>query len=687
MGILGRLLTSISTVVKKTSVVRTGQLLSSYLIGRPFYHPEWTADTAQRDGLEASPWVYACIKSYTDAIQSIELKVQVWDEEADQWINDNKHELNDILDQPNPRMSGKIVLTRNLADILLSGNFINTIIDSDTDKNRTLEYWPIPSDNVQPIPDEIALIRGYRFSKWGFLTGGSRVLGSDTGAELDAEFVVHGQLIDPRNPVWGLSPLKAAALIIDTEVASQQWNRSMLKNRAIGSGAYITDQFLSTEQYNIIRKQILDQHQGPDNAYQPWLLSGGAKWSDFSKSAIDMDFANLKKMSAKEICACLKVAPPLVGLSEDATLANLTEYKKMFWQDAIIPHVTVILDAWNRQWIWPRHGNAVRIWYDTANVIALQDSRSDRIKDAKEMFDMMVPVEVLNRLFDLGIPEGIPGLNVGWGDPKKVAITEEFMADPMQVVMQPTATAATTATTPVGSAQPKKMKNQSWENSMELIRKALWDEEFDRYKHLLQDDLKFVITDRNGIDVGIKNLSNRVGHWELALTRTWKKCLTLAGERNYKQLAASGHFNSWSTEIEDFVKPSIKRRASAIVSFTQTQLRSLHETVKETAALTSDWKTLVNTRVSSICGYEVNAATSFGSYQAAKQSGKSLKRRWIVHDIECARDSHVAMSGEVRGLNEPYSNGCLYPGDPNGPIAEVIGCQCTEEFFEVEAEV
>lgn len=55
---------------------------------------------------------------------------------------------------------------------------------------------------------------------------------------------------------------------------------------------------------------------------------------------------------------------------------------------------------------------------------------------------------------------------------------------------------------------------------------------------------------------------------------------------------------------------------------------------------------------------------------------ENVQRTWRSALLPRTRDSHAAQHGETRNLNEAFSNGLMYPGDPNGPASEVINCQC-----------
>ena len=60
----------------------------------------------------------------------------------------------------------------------------------------------------------------------------------------------------------------------------------------------------------------------------------------------------------------------------------------------------------------------------------------------------------------------------------------------------------------------------------------------------------------------------------------------------------------------------------------------------------------------------------------AKNKGADIARQWDASLDGKTRDSHRKLDGEIRELDEPFSNGLMYPGDPSGSAAEVINCRC-----------
>ena len=64
------------------------------------------------------------------------------------------------------------------------------------------------------------------------------------------------------------------------------------------------------------------------------------------------------------------------------------------------------------------------------------------------------------------------------------------------------------------------------------------------------------------------------------------------------------------------------------------------------------------------------------SYKRAQDMGISLKQRWIATLDGHTRPTHRQCDGEVREVGKKFTNGLLFPGDPNGAPAEVYNCRC-----------
>lgn len=73
----------------------------------------------------------------------------------------------------------------------------------------------------------------------------------------------------------------------------------------------------------------------------------------------------------------------------------------------------------------------------------------------------------------------------------------------------------------------------------------------------------------------------------------------------------------------------------------------------------------------------IESLSRLDSFDGAKRQGFEIKKEWhATLTDDRTRASHLALHGEVVGIHELFSNGCEYPGDPNGLPEEVINCRC-----------
>lgn len=65
------------------------------------------------------------------------------------------------------------------------------------------------------------------------------------------------------------------------------------------------------------------------------------------------------------------------------------------------------------------------------------------------------------------------------------------------------------------------------------------------------------------------------------------------------------------------------------------------------------------------------------AYRRAEGMGIKVRKQWLATLDQRTRHSHRRLDGEVVGLDEEFSNGLRYPGDPEGAGSEVYNCRCT----------
>lgn len=74
--------------------------------------------------------------------------------------------------------------------------------------------------------------------------------------------------------------------------------------------------------------------------------------------------------------------------------------------------------------------------------------------------------------------------------------------------------------------------------------------------------------------------------------------------------------------------------------------------------------------------HRIQQQSAEDSRRIAKNKGADIVRMWDAALDGRTRDSHRMVDGEIRELDEKFSNGLMFPGDPSGSAAEVVNCRC-----------
>ena len=81
-------------------------------------------------------------------------------------------------------------------------------------------------------------------------------------------------------------------------------------------------------------------------------------------------------------------------------------------------------------------------------------------------------------------------------------------------------------------------------------------------------------------------------------------------------------------------------------------------------------------RIARTEGHNVQVSSSYETSQRAKEKGADVLKQWSAALDGRTRESHARVDGEIRELDEKFSNGMMYPSDPAGGAAEVVNCRC-----------
>ena len=81
-------------------------------------------------------------------------------------------------------------------------------------------------------------------------------------------------------------------------------------------------------------------------------------------------------------------------------------------------------------------------------------------------------------------------------------------------------------------------------------------------------------------------------------------------------------------------------------------------------------------RITRTEGHRIQVQSGMDACYKAKDKGADVVKQWDSTLDKRTRPSHQKVDGEIKELDEKFSNGLMFPGDPAGGAAEVVNCRC-----------
>ncbi len=328
--------------------------------------PRWSARDVKslaRTGFCANPLVYRAVRLIAESAGSVPLLLH----ENGAEITD--HPLLALLARPNARQTGAEFIELLATHLLIAGNAYIEVVSIDGE----------PRELHLLRPDRMAMVPGPDGwpSAYLYRIGEREVRFTQDGA---VPPVLHLTLPQPFDDHFGYAPLEAAASAIDIHNAAAVWTKALLDNAARPSGAlvYSGGGHLSPEQFERLKAELEENFSGSTNAGRPLLLEGGLDWKAMSLSPKDMDFAEAKNASARDIALAFGVPPMLLGIPGDNTYSTFQEANRAFWRQTILPLVSRTAQAladWLSAASLPAEGRRLRLTPDPDAIDALSADR------------------------------------------------------------------------------------------------------------------------------------------------------------------------------------------------------------------------------------------------------------------------------------------------------------------------
>jgi HK97 family phage portal protein len=650
--------------------------------GMPHYNT-WNVDRATKEGYKASTWVYACVRRLSDQAASVPLVV--WKKSGVrkvEWRRTKEHPLELLLQRPNPRMTG-LGLNKSMTTYLnLAGNNFWYVVEVN---GSPVELWPLRPDRVAPIPSKTDFISGYEYNIEGHIS------------RFSANDIVHFTFFDPGDDFLGMSPLQAAAKIVDTDNEARDWNKNSMENRAVPPGGLSTDANLSDPQFDRLNNEIKDKYSGSRNARKPILLEAGLKWQSFAMSPVEMDFIESRKFNVTEICSSFGVDPILIGFNEKSSYNNYETAKKALWEDTIIPNLEDIVARINHD-LTPRFGDQFWVQPDLSDVPALQEKFDDKVKAGKELWQMGVPFSKINERLELGMDD-VPDADVQWVPVNMIPMNQQEEEED-DVEENPKSFGS--ASLKLFNLQTNEQRTEHWK-SFERVRQGWYRSIEKRTKKQFKEEQKAI---KKAIGDSTDGLTVRLSKAIKKQDKSWAKFLTQVNidvTQDFGKRANEGFKSIEVFETKDFdvfkegiklwIAENVGEKVKEILETTLDDLKSEIETAIDEGETIPEIASKVAKLYDGYQGYrstliartEVISSSNAGSHFAAEQTGLKLKKSWLATSGKRTRQWHKAANGQTKKIDEPFvvkGEKLMFPGDTTLGASgnNIIQCRCTQTY-------
>jgi len=363
----------------------------------------WTKPGTQQmllEGYEGNSWVFACIRKKMQAVGSVPLILQEFQKELGYKDFIGQHPLKKLLENPCPGVTGAQLIKIIQGQFDIQGEFFGKVTLGGKGGKVPLEVWPLHIGSTSPVVKNNEIVEFKYTNRNGSVK------------TIDPSEILHLKSTHPDNIFSGMAAMTAGSKAVDIDNEAAKWQKISMQNRGIPDGVFTMEGDIGPDEWEEASRQVAENYSGSDHARGPWVVAN-AKFEQMSQSMADLDFMQGRKMTREEICAVLDVPPPLVGILDKANYANIETARKIFWRDSMLPSLADIADQLTRRFL--KSGDNLRLFFDTTNISALQDSLTEKLASAKDLFSMGVPLSVINKRLEMNLDiENVQGMNVGY---------------------------------------------------------------------------------------------------------------------------------------------------------------------------------------------------------------------------------------------------------------------------------
>jgi HK97 family phage portal protein len=506
--------------------------------------------------------------------------------------------------------------------------------------------------------------------------------------DFPAEQIIYLHTPDPLRPTEGTSLLKAGRMAIDTEVQLSKYHANVIRNGGnVGNVMKFKTPNLTKAQVTELKQQYDLQYAEAKNSGKPMFLAGDADIVNLGLSPVELSYLESKRLTLDDICIMTGVPKAVLAVSTGETFSNADASVGIFLRETINPQLTDLVTILDWRFIPEEYDLGFKD--PTPENVELKLKRIETgfknsymtINEARE-FENLPPVpdgdEILIPINMIPLSDAGKQAVLQPVDPNSPNPADQRLPSDKGAVKGPHPLKDAFIRERYGKLMVKRMDRQEGR-----VLSAI-QEYFNGQRRRVIENIEGARTFRR------KDILDEAFNHELELRLAKGALLPLLKDILKRAGVDAAEFGGASRpfHLSSRVESSLDMRANIFANqITETTFDDLKSAFADSLAAGESRQQLVGRIRSVYDGYsegraytiartETHNAVQTGTMEGYKQAGLETKI-WVAVGDEKTRDSHLAVDGEEVPLDQMFSNGLAYPGDPSGAPEEVINCRCS----------
>lgn len=553
---------------------------------------------------------------------------------------------------------------------------------------------------------------------------------------IKGENVIYAHSPSPSDPLRGEPLMQAGIRQVETATQIDEYHSKILENGGRVEGIMsIKNSGLTKTQLTELKEKYQEEYGNASKAGLPMFLSGETKFERLGLDPAELAYLETKRVNLNDIVIMTGVPLAILGVTSEETFSNADAAIRIFLRETIKPLMESLTANLNENLVsdfgegyelgfidpTPENREENRKDLETADSVHALTTNEKRERIGLDPIDesgneILVPMNLVPLSATASEVESTEEKSLqkgcGCGNHKKE------LKSPACRMKNETEVDCVSRKVPelmsegMSQAQAIAAAKSMCKNKCKGINHPLSNKEIRRIYHSLcvkrldrrQERMKRIIElyfegqKERIIDklksrkqFKVKGLLDELFYDALEIKLAQETVLPILeslmkeAAEDSKEIAGSDwdfqdtpEINSWldkktkvfAEQINETTFDKLKREFSESFSEGESRL-ALIKRIEDT------YGEISKSRAETIARTEVHGVTQFGTMQGYKQADLPIKIWvWAPGTKGGIREDHQAMDGETVPIDQAFSNGLMFPGDPSGGAEENINCQC-----------